>query len=467
MGQNFIGCDREQELLLPPSLGEWLPEGHLAWFVIDAVGEMDLGAFYAAYRADGHGRAAHDPAMMVALLLYVYAIGERSSRRIERRCLEDVATRVICVNQAPDHTTIARFRQRHETALAGLFGEVLALCAEAGLVEVGIVAVDGTKVHANASQHATRDYERIAAEILKEADAADAAEDERFGERRGDELPAELATAQGRRGWLREAKRRLDEQRAAEARPIPRSRPDRLRESKRRLEQEHAVECQANADYEAYRARGVMKDGRRFGKPPTPFTPPPTPAGKVNVTDPDSRNVKTPRGWVQGYNAQAVCNERQIIVAAEVNAYSPDFGQLEPMVAAAERELQAASITDTPKVVLADAGYWHHDQMDELVSRGTTVLIPPDAGKRKGARPGWDGGRYAFMRSVLETDAGRALYRKRQGMIEPVFANTKFNRRIDRFLRRGRAACRSEWRLITATHNLLKLHTAQTAAAGA
>jgi transposase len=467
MGQNFIGCDREQELLLPPSLREWLPEGHLAWFVIDAVAQLDLGAFYSAYRADGHGRAAHDPAMMVALLLYVYAIGERSSRRVERRCLEDVATRVICANQTPDHTTIARFRQRHETALAELFGQVLALCAEAGLVEVGVVAVDGTKVNANASQHATRDYERIAAEILEEADAVDAAEDERFGDRRGGELPPELATAQGRRGWLREAKRRLEEQRAAEARPIPRSRPDRLRESKRRLEEEHAVEGQANADYEAYRARGRMKDGRRFGKPPTPFTPPPTPAGKVNVTDPDSRNVKTPRGWVQGYNAQAVCNERQIVVAAEVNAYSPDFGQLEPMVAAAERELRAAGVTDTPKVVLADAGYWHHDQMDEVVSRGTTVLIPPDAGKRKGARPGWDGGRYAFMRSVLETDAGGALYRKRQGMIEPVFANTKFNRRIDRFLRRGRAACRSEWRLITATHNLLKLHTVQTAAASA
>jgi hypothetical protein len=177
--------------------------------------------------------------------------------------------------------------------------------------------------------------------------------------------------------------------------------------------------------------------------------------------------VKTPRGWVQGYNAQAVCNERQIIVAAEVNSYSPDFGQLEPMVAAAERELQAAGVTETPTVVLADAGYWHHDQMDEVVSRGTTVLIPPDAGKRKGARPGWHGGRYAFMRSVLETDVGGDLYRKRQGMIEPVFANTKFNRRIDRFLRRGRAACRSEWRLITATHNLLKLHTAQTAPAGA
>ena len=464
MGQNFIACDREQELLLPPSLREWLPDDHFAWFVIDAVGELDLAPFYAAYRADGHGRAAHDPAMMVALLLYSYALGERSSRRVERRCTEDVATRVICANQTPDHTTIARFRQRHEAAIAGLFGEVLALCAEAGLVEVGVVAVDGTKVHANASQHATRDYEQIAAEILEEAGAVDASEDERFGGRRGDELPPELATAQGRRGWLREAKRRLDEQRAAEQRPVPRSRPARLAESKRRLEEEHQVECQANADYEAYRARGRMKDGRRFGKPPTPYTPPPTPAGKVNVTDPDSRNVKTARGWVQGYNAQAVCTANQIVVAAELNADSPDFGHLGPMVAAAERELRGAGVPTAPEVVLADAGYWHHEQMDEIAARGTTVLIPPDAGKRKGARPGWDGGRYDFMRSVLETDPGRDLYGKRQGMIEPVFANTKFNRRIDRFLRRGRAACRSEWRLITATHNLLKLHTALTAA---
>src|SRR3954471_25062065 len=151
MARNFVGCDREQELLLPPSLREWLPENHLAWFVIDAVAQMNLAAFYAAYRADGHGRAAHDPAVMVALLLYCYAIGERSSRRIERRCVKDVATRVICANRAPDHTTIARFRQRHERALADVFSEVLALCAEAGLVRVGVIAVDGTKVHANAA----------------------------------------------------------------------------------------------------------------------------------------------------------------------------------------------------------------------------------------------------------------------------------------------------------------------------
>src|SRR3954454_20636300 len=295
--------------------------------------------FYASYRADGHGRPAHDPAMMVALLLYGYAIGERSSRRLERRCVEDVAVRVITANQAPDHTTIARFRRRHETALGALFGEVLALCADAGLVRVGVIAVDGTKVAANAAPQATRDYEQIAREILAEADAVDADEDERFGAARGDELPPELATSRGRRGWLREAKRRLDDKRAEEARPIPRSRPERLRESRRRLEEEHQVECQANADYEAYRARGVMRDGRRFGAPPKPFQPPEMPAGKINVTDPDSKNVKTPRGYMQGYNAQAAVNERQIVVAAEINADSPDFGHLEPMVDAARTEL--------------------------------------------------------------------------------------------------------------------------------
>src|ERR671915_982108 len=171
MAQNFVECDRDQELLLPPSLRDWLAEGHLAWFVIDAVAQLNLSAFYGAYRSDGHGRAAHDPAMMVALLLYGYALGERSSRRLERRCVEDVATRVICANQAPDHTTSARFRQRHEAALAGLFGEVLALCADAGLVRVGVIAVDGTKVAANAAPQATRDYQQIAREILAEADA--------------------------------------------------------------------------------------------------------------------------------------------------------------------------------------------------------------------------------------------------------------------------------------------------------
>src|ERR687897_2102425 len=221
MAQNFLGCDREQVFLLPPSVDDWLPADHFARFVIAIVEEMDLAAFYADYRADGHGRAAHDPAMMVALLVYAYARGQRSSRVIERACFEDIAFRVVAANRRPDHCTIARFRQRHEAALAGLFGDVLALCADAGLVGVAVLAVDGTKLHANASQHQNLDYEQIAREVLAEAGAVDRAEDERFGERRGDELPPELATAQGRRGWLRDAKRRLDERRAAEARPVP------------------------------------------------------------------------------------------------------------------------------------------------------------------------------------------------------------------------------------------------------
>jgi transposase len=272
MAQNFLVCDREQELLLPPSLREWLPDDHLAWFILATVEEMDLTGFYAAYRRDGHGRAAHDPAMMVALLLYGYATGRRSSRAIERACVDDVAVRVVAANQRPDHCTIARFRQRHEAALGGLFGDVLGLCADAGLVGVAVLALDGTKLHANASQHQNLDYDQIAKEILAEADAVDRAEDERFGERRGDELPPHLSSEQGRRGWLRDAKRRLEEKRAAEARPVPKSRPARLREGKHRLEEEHDVHFQANEAYEAYRARGVMKDGRRFGKPPTPYT---------------------------------------------------------------------------------------------------------------------------------------------------------------------------------------------------
>ena len=311
---------------------------------------------------------------------------------------------MIAANRVPDHATIARFRVRHERAIAGLFGEVLALCAEAGLVGVGVIAVDGTKVHANASQHATRDYEQIAAEILAEADAVDRVEDERYGEQRGDELPAEFSTAQGRRGWLREAKRRLEERRAEEERPIPGPRPERLQEARQRLEEEHQVECQANAAYEAYRARGRMKDGRRFGRPPDPHEPPATPAGKVNLTDPDSRNVKTPHGWVQGYNAQAVCTENQIVIAAEVTVDSPDFGHLGPMIAAAEHELAAAGVTDTLAIVLADE-VWHQVQMEQLTGRGTVVLI--GCRQTRGRSPG-------LGRRALHVHAARARERPRR-----------------------------------------------------
>jgi transposase len=458
MGQRFVACDREQSFLMPPDVREWLPPRHLAWFVIDAVAEMDLEAFYVAYRVDGRSRPPYDPAMMVALLLYAYARGIRSSRVIERACEEDVAFRVLAAQQRPDHATLARFLERHQEAIAGLFGEVLTLCARSGLAKVGVIAVDGTKVQANASRNENLDYEQLAREILEEAKAVDAAEDELYGEARGDELPEEFATAQGRRGWLREAKQRLEAERAANPQPVPRSRPKRLKEAKRRLEEELWSEVRANRAYEAYRARGRMKDGRRFGRPPDPYQPPGTPGGRINVTDPDSRVVKGLRGFIQGYNAQAVTNEHQVVIAAEVMTAAPDFGHLEPMLDATQRELHAAGVTETPGVLLADAGYWHQRQMERIVDQGIPVLIPPDASKRRGARPGWDGGLYAFMRRVLATEHGGGLYRQRQPMIEPVFGQTKHNRGLDRFHRRGRAAVRSEWRLITATHNLLKLH---------
>jgi hypothetical protein len=392
--------------------------------------------------------------MLVAVLVYAYARGIRSSRRIERACEEDVAFRVLAGQQRPDHATIARFIERHEAAIAGLFGEVLTLCARSGLVGVGVIAIDGTKLQANASRNENLDYEQLAREILEEAKATDAAEDELYGQARGDELPEEFATAQGRRGWLREAKQRLEAERAANPQPVARSRPKRVKEAKRRLEEELWTETRANRAYEAYRARGRMKDGRRFGRPPDPYQPPDTPAGRINVTDPDSRVVKGLRGFIQGYNAQAVTNEHQIVIAAEVMTAAPDFGHLEPMFDAAQHELRAAGITDTPGVLLADAGYWHQQQMERIVDQGIAVLIPPDASKRRGARPGWDGGLYAFMRRVLATEHGGGLYRQRQPMIEPVFGQTKHNRRIDRFQRRGRAAVRAESRLITATHNL-------------
>jgi transposase len=467
MPQNFLACDREQSFLLPPDVREWLPENHLAWFIIDAVAVMDTAGFYAAYREDGHGRAAYEPSMMLALLLFCWARGTRSSRAIEQACVDDVACRVIAAHQRPDHATIARFVERHERALAGVFCEVLTLCADAGLATVGVIAIDGTKVHANANRDRAMDYEQLARAIVEEAVAADAAETAVLGDRRGDELPEILTTRQGREGWLREARQRLDQRRAEEAKPIPRSRPQRLCEGKRRLEEELAVERDANAQYEAYRARGRMKDGRRFGRPPNPRQPPTVPAGKVNVTDLDSKLVHGMRGWIQGYNAQAACNERHLIVAAEVMTASPDFGHLGPMVDAARRELAAAGVATKPDVVVADAGYWHLEQMNAITADGIPVLIPPDSSRRRDTarRPGWNGGAYDFMRGVLGTERGTALYRQRGQLIEPVFGHTKHNRGFSRFHRRGRAAARTEWRLIAATHNLVKLHRHFTASA--
>lgn len=441
MGQNFIVGDREQAFLMPPSLREWLPDGHLAWFVLDAVGEFDLAAFYARYRRDGWGRPAYEPAVMVALIVYAYAVGVRSARAIERRLVEDVAFRVLAANLRPDHATIARFRAEHQQALAGLFGQVLAMCERGGLVGAGVVAVDSTKVAANASGLANKSYEELAREILKEAAEVDAAEDALYGQARGDELPAELADPKTRRARIRELMDELDAERQAE-------------------QQAREVMLERRAEHERQTGR------RPMGRPPVERLKQAEKARRVNVTDPDSRPVKTPRGFIQGYNAQLVAADGQIIVAADVTIGSPDQGQLAPMIQAAQRALTAAG-ADTPDTVLADAGYWRTRDIEQLTDQGLTVLVPPDAHSRREPLPGKRGGLYQRMRDRLAAPDAAALYRRRMTMIEPIFGHTKSNRRIERFQRRGLNAVRSEWQLIAATHNLQKLWRAASAPASA
>src|SRR6185312_10322707 len=211
MAREFVGCQRGQMLLMPPSLGEWLPEDHLVWTVLGAVEQMDLGRFREAYRLGAAGRAPYDPAMLVALLLYSYARGNRSSRGIERACWEDVAFKVITGMRTPDHSTIAEFRRRHEAEIAELFDDVLGLCREAGLVSVGVITIDGTKIKANASMDQNRSYSGLVKDILREAEETDRREDQLYGEARGDELPEPLRTPEGRRQALAEAKRRIEE----------------------------------------------------------------------------------------------------------------------------------------------------------------------------------------------------------------------------------------------------------------
>jgi transposase len=354
---NFLLCDRDQELLLPPSLREWLPQDHLAWFVLETVEEMDLSAFFGVYREDGWGRAAFDPQMMVALLLYGYALGERSSRGIERRCREDIAFRVITANRIPDHATIARFRARHGAAPADMFVQVLALCARAGLVSLGVVALDRSLLAGNASPGATRAYASIREEaerMLAEAARADAAEDERLGDARGDELPAELVD--------------------------PRSRRGRLRRCKEQLEQAQADEQAAHEANLAWRAAWEAEHGRRLaGRKPRPPDPAALPARKINTSDPDTRLMKRAGGRsVQGYNAR-VASPEQVIVAAQVTQSHNDADQLEPMVAKASDAPREAGIEEPIGILLADGGYWNSPAIANVREQGIDVLIPTQA----------------------------------------------------------------------------------------
>ena len=470
MAYNFITADREQLMLMPPSVADWLPEDHLAWFVLDLVHELDLSAFLAGYRPDGRGGAAYDPAMMVTLLVYAYAVGERSSRSIERRCIEDVAFRVVAANRVPDHATIARFRATHEGALGGLFSQVLAVCARAGVLRPGLVAVDGTKLTANASRDANRTADQLAADILAEAAATDAAEDERAQVGGEAELPEGLRRRDGRCQRLR----RLLEELRAEA-------------------EEKSYEAHMARRAEIEQATGRPVRGRR----PSPQATTHRSRQQANTTDPDSRLLKTRGGYIQGYNAQAVTTEDQFIIAAQVTNNAHDAPSFQPLITTAKDNLRHAGERRRVRRVVADAGYWSEDNANVA---GVEAFIAPGRTKDLNRIAEQDNERSALLQRIeagevskddaaaelgvtrtrvnqllrlrrrgdtatlttammtrLGTPRGRRIYKKRAASIEPVFGQIKHNRRIDSFVRRGMVAADSEWKLIAATHNMLKL----------
>ncbi len=368
MAYNLLALGREQGYLMPPSLREWLAEGDLAWFILDAVKQMGLDEFYTVYRNDGWGAAAYDPAMMVGVLLYAYCQGVRSSRKIDRALERDVGFRVVAANQRPDFRTICRFRSEHEKALERLFVQVLWLCREAGLVKLGAVALDGAKIAANAALDANRNHKTIEEEVqrmLAEAKKSDMEEDALFGpEKRGDELPEGLGRRVERLKRLQEARFRLEKEAEVAARV-----------AQERLARRQAEEA----------ANGKKKRGRK----PKVVEPAPVEEAKANITDPDSRIMKARQGYVQGYNAQVIVSQDQIIVANGVTQEENDVQQLKPMLEVMESTLEAAGIEDRPRVALADAGYWSEANVTACTCpEGPELLIATtkDWKQRKAAR---------------------------------------------------------------------------------
>lgn len=447
MAYNFVPCDRAQSFLMPPSLDEWLPKDHLARFVIAAVGTLNLSAFYARRRADGWGRAAYDPKMMVALLIYAYATGARSSRLIERRCTEDIAFRFITANEAPDHATIARFAKDHEQELADLFDQVLRLAAECGLLRVGLVALDSTRIKANASPGANRSADWIRSEvekIIKEARETDEVEDRRLEDCAPD-IPEELADPSTRLERLLAAKARLEADQAG---------------------RQAAYEAKVAAREEFKRRTGKGMTGRK-PKPPQERARDRERSKLANTTDPDSRTMGAANGgFIQGYNAQAVATEQQIVIACDVTTNSTDYAELQPMVEQAKENLARAGVGKRINLVVGDAGYVTEDNLGLEDELGVELVIATRNRKRAG--PGDDPrprgriptglSRTQRMDRKLRTKRGERLYRKRGASIEPVFGQQR-QRGAGRFRRRGLRACSSEWRFEQAVHNLLKIRT--------
>ena len=468
MTKCFLDDEIDQSLMMPPSLHEWLPEDHLAGFVADLVPSLELSEFYASYEEkDGRGQAAYHPVMMVRLLIYGYCIGVVSSRQIEKRTYEDVAFRYLSADEHPDHTTINEFRKRHLKALSGLFLQALQLCQAAGLVKMGHVALDGTKKQANASKHKAMSYGRMGEaeaklkaeieDLLQGAEAADVAEDEKERQGFSDKLPKELARRESRLKKIQEAKAALE----AEARE--------------KAEQEKAsVEARIAA-----RQKQEEETGKKMGghppQVPDPEQAKPEDKAQRNFTDPDSRIM--PDGahkgsFVQAYNAQiAVDAEAQIIVAAEVRQEANDKQQLAPMLEQVQQNTGVKPVASSE-----DAGYWSPEQVADKRVAGIDLHVATGRDKHGIAEetaPSTDATTEATalnqMKQKLQTEAGRAIYKMRKAIVEPVFGQIKECRNFRRFSLRGLKNVRAEWKLVCLTHNILKLFRSgrrlQTAAA--
>jgi len=452
MNKTYRDWSPDQSYLFPPSPQDRLPEDDLVYFLLDTIATIDLSPLFAHHERELRGQPPFHPRMMVALLLYCYATGTRSSRKIMRRCQTDVACRVIVGEDVPDFRTISDFRKTHLAQLEALFVDVLKLCALAGLTKVGTVALDGTKVKANASRHKAMSYERMkeeekrlqeeVARLLAEAETTDAAEDAAHGpDRSGEGLPAELARRQSRLAVIRRAKAELEE----------RARKEAAEEAARREAE---------------------------GKAPPKTTPAdavPGPKAQINFTDPESRIMPVSnKGWDQCGNAQAVANEAQIILAADVTDQANDKRQAIPMMDQARENLDAAGVKRAIGAGLLDAGYYSEANVAELERRGIDPYVATDRLKHNEEIPPVSRGRIPEgftakqrMARKLRTKKGREKYAKRKGIIEPIFGQMKQVLGFRQFALRGLAAMRSEWRLMCTVHNLLKLwrHT-QVAVAG-
>ncbi|MGH8301679.1 MAG: transposase [Steroidobacteraceae bacterium] len=517
MAYHYLGADREQLFLMPVSMREWLCEGHLAWFVIDAVARLDTKALDERHPNDGPGRPAYDPQMMCALLLYAYMSGVRFSRRIEAACRTDAAYKVICGGLVPDHSTIARFVQDQQQALEGLFVSGLRLCEAAGLIDLSVLALDGTKIAADASLQKNRSAEWIhkqVKELMAQTVASEQTEAPAADPLPGLEPIGEISTPRGRLARLQAAFSVIEaaEQRAKEQAEASQEAAFREAEAGRKLtgrkpKNPAAALARAEAEYAAALTRAAAKQAERAaktaqakargerlaGRPPGPdrtleraqatleharqhaAEAQPAKPSQANITDPDSRIMKSQKGWLQGYNAQAIVDLNQIVIACTVSQNTNDIELYQPMLEALKRTLNDAGIPpEQIELILADAGYCSEDNLtapgpERLIATqkdhkqrratrelGTTTGEPPD-----------DATPIEAMEHRLRTEEGAAAYKQRSHLIEPIFGDRKENRGYRTFRRRGLAAVTSEWAFMHLTGNLLKLYHHQQAPAPA